>query len=267
MSINVTNPMFSIITVCMNDKEGLIRTRQSIRSQTDLNYEWLVIDGASKDGTREFLGQLPSGECQWISEPDKGLYDAMNKGIEKATGQYLLFLNSGDEFASPDVLQEVCDTFHRNLLPDFVYGDSLERRPNGDLIYKSARHHKHIWYGMFTHHQSMFYKKNALGSIRYRNDYPIAADYALTSEMLSMCMESPLNVVNVSVPICIFEGGGITSSSVNHWRGIKEQWRVGRNILHRSIFQCIQTAILHISKHIFLRAFPILHQRLRYGKR
>lgn len=267
MSTFEAHPLFSIVTVCLNDKEGLIRTQQSIFSQTNSNYEWIVIDGVSRDGTKEFLEQLSGEECQWISEPDKGLYDAMNKGVEKAAGRYLLFLNSGDEFASPSVLQEVFNMMPRECLPDFIYGDSLERRRDGELIYKSARHHKYIWYGMFTHHQSMFYARNALGAIRYRSDYPIAADYALTSEMLSRQLAVPLNIVRVSSPICIFEGGGITSSSINHFRGMKEQWRVGRNILKRSVFQCTQTAILHISKHIFLRVFPILHQRLRYGKK
>lgn len=260
---SATPPLFSIVTVCLNDKEGLIRTRQSIRSQTTSDYEWIVIDGASVDGTKEFLEQLPADECHWISEPDKGLYDAMNKGIDKATGRYLLFLNSGDEFASPDVLHDITMGLPVDSRPNFIYGDSLERVHGGELAYKPARHYKHIWYGMFTHHQAMFYDKKALGNIRYRSDYPIAADYALTSEFLS----KSISIAQISFPVCVFEGGGITASSVNHWRGIKEQWRVGRNILGRSVFLCMQTAMLHISKHIFIRVFPALHRRIRYGKR
>ena len=262
-SVCVESPLFSIVTVCLNDKEGLVRTQRSIHAQTNSDYEWIVIDGASRDGTKELLEQLPAEECRWISETDKGLYDAMNKGIEMARGEYLLFLNSGDEFASHDVLKGVSEFALCQNMPDFIYGDSLERSQGDSLIYKAARSHKYVWYGMFTHHQSMFYRKKSLANIRYRCDFPIAADYALTSEFLST---EPV-MARVSYPICIFEGGGITSSSGNHWRGIREQWRVGRLILRRPVIQCLQTATLHISKHIFLRVFPGLHRRLRYGKK
>jgi putative colanic acid biosynthesis glycosyltransferase len=259
----MTAPMFSIITVCLNDKNGLIRTQESIRRQNNADYEWIVIDGASQDGTPEFLVQLPVTECRWLSEPDKGLYDAMNKGIERATGQYLLFLNSGDEFAASDVLQEISNKLPRDSMPGFIYGDSLERSNEGSIIYKMARHHKYIWYGMFTHHQSMLYGKETLNGIRYRSEYRIAADYALTSELLT----KRLTILCVSFPISIFEGGGITSSPINHWLGMTEQWRIGRIILKRSVFQCLETALLHISKHLFVRIFPGLHRRMRYGKR
>lgn len=252
-------PLYSIVTVCLNDKDGLMRTRESLLAQTDSDYEWIVIDGASTDGTREFLQGLPGAECRWISESDKGLYDAMNKGIEMAKGQYLLFLNSGDELASSDVLGVVRSMLSKERLPDFIYGDSLERI-RGDLVRKPARHHDYVWYGMFTHHQAMFYRRKFLGTTRYRaGEYPIAADYALTSEVL---LKGP-SVMKLSIPICVFEGGGITSRFSSHMRGVREQWRVGRRIFGRGVFWCSQVAALHLIKHASLRLMPGVHRYLR----
>lgn len=258
-----TELTFTIVTICRNNIQGLIRTRQSVFSQTFKDFEWVVIDGASKDGTKEYLEGIAAENICWLSEPDNGLYDAMNKGIEKSSGQYLLFMNSGDEFADEDVLQDVVRLIRSANAPTFIYGDSLERGQSSALLYKSAHHHKYIWYGMFTHHQSMLYGRKALGEIRYRAHYPIAADYALTAEFLSKFPK----IVRISRPICIFEGGGLTSLTMNQWRGIREQWHIGRGILGMYAITCVLITMLHIAKRTFIGAFPELHKRIRFGKR
>ena len=89
----------SIITVNLNNLEGLKKTYESVVSQTFTDYEWLVIDGGSTDGSREFIEQHQDKFAYWCSEPDKGIYNAMNKGIVRAKGEYLNFMNSGDYFA------------------------------------------------------------------------------------------------------------------------------------------------------------------------
>ena len=85
----------SIITVCRNDRKGLEKTLESIRAQDCADYEWRVIDGNSSDGTAEWLRENHTLEGGWISEPDNGIYDAMNKGIGAAVGEYVAFMNSG----------------------------------------------------------------------------------------------------------------------------------------------------------------------------
>ena len=112
----------SIITITRNDLEGLKRTAQSIASQSWKDYEWLVIDGASTDGTVDFIRSLERQPDYWVSEPDKGIYDAMNKGIVRSTGEYLLFMNSGDSFYASDTLAQCFSSFPD---ADVIYGDAF----------------------------------------------------------------------------------------------------------------------------------------------
>jgi len=100
------NPILSIITINYNDKVGLERTLKSVVTQTYKAFEFLVIDGGSTDGSKELIEANKANINYWVSEPDKGIYNAMNKGIIKANGEYLLFINSGDELFSPTVLEE-----------------------------------------------------------------------------------------------------------------------------------------------------------------
>jgi putative colanic acid biosynthesis glycosyltransferase len=217
--------LFSIITITLNNLSGLKKTAHSISSQTLSDYEWIVVDGASKDGTLDFLTELVS--TNWISEPDDGLYHAMNKGIDKATGQYIIFMNAGDCFSSCDVLEKITPLTHSQ--PDFIYGDSVENNH-----YKRARHHQKINWGMFTHHQSMIYNRPKLGNMRYNTEYHIASDYDLTLRFLKHSQE--INYLNY--PICIFETGGLS----------QKQARLGRNeqflIRHRNQSQPLVMNVL-----------------------
>ena len=99
------SPLISIITINYNDKVGLERTLKSVTNQTYKNVEYIVIDGGSTDGSNELLVQYNDKINYWISEPDKGIYNAMNKGILKTNGEYLLFLNSGDELFNSAILE------------------------------------------------------------------------------------------------------------------------------------------------------------------
>lgn len=113
----------SVITICYNNIEGLKQTFASISSQSarDL-FEYIVVDGASKDGTSEFLQENDSKIDKWVSEPDKGIYNAMNKGVAMASGDYILFLNSGDYLHSPDTMEKVLIKLSDT---DFIIGKVL----------------------------------------------------------------------------------------------------------------------------------------------
>jgi len=255
-------PMFSIITICLNNKDGLIRTYESLKSQSCDEYEWIVVDGVSTDGTIDFLNALPkSSEFTWSSVSDSGLYDAMNKGMALANGKYLLFLNSGDELANSLTLETV-HSVSAEFDFDLIYGDALETVATGNHNYKSAYSYHKRWYGMFTHHQSMFYRNKCVGRLRYDLSYKVASDYAFTCKFLKGVKE----VKYIQNPICLFEGDGLTSTSEGKFQGVKEQWRVGKEILERSFFQRLGVLILHIIKHILISFFPVLYSRLRYKK-
>lgn len=121
---NHFSPKFSVITVTYNAEKVLEDTIQSVISQTYHHVEYIIVDGASKDGTMAIVDQYRDRINQVISEPDKGLYDAMNKGIALATGDYLCFLNAGDSFHEDDTLQKMVHSININELPDVLYGQT-----------------------------------------------------------------------------------------------------------------------------------------------
>ena len=114
----------TVITVNLNNLEGLKRTAESVIAQTSRDFEYIVIDGGSTDGSREYIAQLPRVDY-WVSEPDKGIYNAMNKGIRMAQGEYCIFMNSGDAFFAPDVLDQVIPRLNGG---DFYVGQPMLMR-------------------------------------------------------------------------------------------------------------------------------------------
>lgn len=125
------NPKLSIITIAYNNNQGLIKTMQSVFAQTYSNIEYIVIDGGSSDGSKETLEAVSSKLDFWVSEPDKGIYNALNKGILKAKGEYLLFLNSGDWFFNKEVLS----AFMKDLDDyDIIYGNKINYYSDDNFI-------------------------------------------------------------------------------------------------------------------------------------
>jgi glycosyltransferase involved in cell wall biosynthesis len=121
-------PKLSIITINLNNKEGLLKTIESVVKQTYTNFEYIIIDGNSSDGSIDCLKQYSDKITFYVSEPDSGIYNAMNKGIIKATGEYCLFLNSGDYFVCSEILSQIVSL---NFSEDFVYGDMKFHNDSG----------------------------------------------------------------------------------------------------------------------------------------
>lgn len=232
--------MISIITITYNNLHGLKKTAESILKQTNQNYEWIIIDGNSYDGTKEYLPKLPAIA---FSAPDDGIYDAMNKGIETANKDYLIFLNAGDTLADEDTIQRLNNDIHKAEFPDFIYGPSLEEREDHDPIMKSARKTKFLFWGMPTHHQAMIYKLSTLGDMRYELKYKISADYDLTCRFLN----NAKTVHMTQYPICIFEPGGISQQAVKQGRleqlEIRKTLKITPPICNHAIY-CLQTAVM-----------------------
>lgn len=128
-------PLFSIITVTYNAAKTIGPTLESVSSQTCDLYEHLIIDGASSDGTQRLVEANATSRVKLYSAPDKGIYHAMNKGLDLAKGEYVIFLNAGDTFYDSDTLQRIADTIMDNDFPGIVYGQTelvdSERRPLG----------------------------------------------------------------------------------------------------------------------------------------
>ena len=126
---------FTIITITYNAAQWLERTILSILSQSYGNIEYVIIDGASTDGTVDIIRQYASGVSFWLSEPDKGLYDAMNKGLQHATGDYVWFINAGDTLPNADIIQRIVQKMEkRQHLPDVIYGETAIVDAQGKML-------------------------------------------------------------------------------------------------------------------------------------
>ncbi len=214
MPENTANiPFLSIVTVAKDNLNGLSRTHSSIQGQTCQDLEWIVIDGDSGTQTTDFMSQ---NSKNWISEPDAGIYDAMNKGIERAKGEYVLFLNAGDLFKDNTVLEQIKAKAAKK--PAFIFGDSCELG-----AYKPAREPQ-IEFGMFTHHQAMLYRRDKIGALRYDLKYSISSDYDFTSRFL----ENTPDKLYVPMAICDFEPGGISQQQAS--KGRKEQYEIRKEL-------------------------------------
>ena len=123
-------PTLTIITINLNNSIGLRKTIESVISQTYNDFEYLIIDGGSIDGSVDVIKEYADRISYWFSEPDKGIYNAMNKGILKAKGQYLQFLNSGDYLVNKNVIENV---FHELPDCDLLYGNIITVKPDGKL--------------------------------------------------------------------------------------------------------------------------------------
>lgn len=241
-------PLFSVITVTKNNCAGLGATYASLSAQSCNDYEWIVVDGASTDGTLLFLSKDGLLDC-CVSTPDDGIYDAMNKGIARAKGRYLIFMNAGDRFSDPDILSTLLKIIAAED-PDFIYGDALE---SGGL-YKKARHN--IERGMITHHQAMLYKRGTIGDLRYDMRYKIAADYDFTFRFLKRAK----TIHYCPAALCIFEEGGLSQKKRRHGRN--EEFLIRNN---QDIPPAENIAVyMRQTLAAFIKAFmPALYRKLR----
>lgn len=169
-------PKFSVITVTYNAAAVLEDTIQSVITQTYHHVEYIIVDGGSTDGTLDIVAQYRDRIATVVSEPDKGLYDAMNKGMRLATGDYLCFLNAGDSFHEDDTLQSIAHSLTGSALPDVIYGQTELVDSEGHFVRMrrlNAPEHlnwKSFRQGMLVCHQA-FFAKRALAEpydLRYR---------------------------------------------------------------------------------------------------
>ncbi|CAG5079720.1 glycosyltransferase family 2 protein [Parvicella tangerina] len=202
----------SIITINFQNLEGLKKTVDSVIEQDYQEVEYIVIDGGSQDGTKEFIERVENQLTYWVSEPDRGIYHAMNKGIEQASGDYLLFLNSGDWLVSPSTITNVVNS---GMSEDIIYGnlikvkDSEEREQNRGLEGKPIT--KHFMYRSSLLHPSSFIKRELFDKVgRYNEDFKIVSDWLFFFNSIFQ-YEAVLKYVDIDVTY--FDVGGVSSSA------------------------------------------------------
>ena len=172
----IDRPVLSVVTVVRNDPTGLCRTAESIVEQGVGDFEWIVIDGDSTDETKDVLETINEQASVVLSEPDSGIFNAMNKGVGLSLGRWINFMNAGDVFAEASVLREVLPILDENDC-SIIYGDFEEIFPGGQTRYRRATDVQEIVYGGPTRHQSIFYRRELLDEVPYDESMTVAADW------------------------------------------------------------------------------------------
>jgi glycosyltransferase involved in cell wall biosynthesis len=218
------SPVFSVITVTYNADKALEHTILSVLNQTHPAIEYLIIDGASTDGTVDIIKQYETGISYWISEPDRGLYDAMNKGLEKASGDYVWFLNAGDTLKNMDTVEKIASVCEKNRMPDILYGETDLTDANGkvfarrrlrtprQLTWKSFR------MGMLVSHQALIVKREIAPS--YNLKYRFSADF----DWCIRCMKKAGSIVDSQLRIINYQYEGTTTA--NRKASLKERYQI-----------------------------------------
>lgn len=174
--------MISVVTVVRNDLAGIQKTYQSMLSQSNQDYEWVVIDSVSTDGTTEFVKSLTDKRIVFLSEKDKGIYDGMNKGISLSKGDYIFFLNAGDFFFDASVLEHIDQILHNGEF-DIIYGAVAMRI--GKNIFKRfpKKSPDFVKDTLPGHHQATFYSRKSLQKFNFDLKYEFSGDYYLAAKL------------------------------------------------------------------------------------
>jgi putative colanic acid biosynthesis glycosyltransferase len=210
----------TVVTVTYNAYDLLEKTIRSVINQTYGNIEYIIIDGDSTDNTSVLLEQYKHDIAVCVSEKDKGIYDAMNKAIQLATGEWIIFINAGDFFASDNVIKKVFSE-HNVTDYDFIYGqhiwnDGLTRDvvPNRPL--------ELMWQRICFSHQSLFSRASLMKERPYKLNYKIVSDY----ENYFHHYSNGKKFMSVDVPVSVFLAGG--TSHINFFKRTYERWSVVR---------------------------------------
>lgn len=203
----------SIITVNRNNCTGLQKTIDSVISQTFKDFEWIIIDGGSTDGSKELIEQYAQYVTYWVSEPDKGIYNAMNKGILASHGKYLLFLNSGDWLLNKNVIQKtlplLCDK--DIYVGNMYYADHIGTNTISQQDFTPEGIVKKLTFSSFPH-PSTFFKQTIFDTYGlYREDKRVASDWFLFYQSLII---GNATLEQIPLTISIFDTHGISSSKI-----------------------------------------------------
>lgn len=216
----------SIVTTSYNSVRTLRDTMDSVLRQGYTDYEYIVVDGASKDGTVELIREYEprfEGRMRWVSEPDSGIYDAMNKGIAMATGDVVGILNSDDFYTSDDILSAIAETFSRPDATDAIYGDV--HYVDEDDITRPVRYYssnrftrKRMLMGYMPAHPSFYVRRECYEKYgAFDTSYRVAADF---ENLLRLIYVNKINIRYVAKDFVTMRMGGASSSGLSSYRRI-----------------------------------------------
>lgn len=246
----------SIVTINYNNVAGLKTTFTSVLNQTHKDIEYIVIDGGSTDKSVELIAQYQALFSYYVSEPDKGIYDALNKGIDRATGEYILFLNSGDCLYDDEVLEN----FNKlQTTEDIVYGSTLIINGKKKWI-KELKGITDLASSLSNtiNHQSIFHNKKLFeNNTRYSLEYPLSADWVFLNEAVRT-----KNVVfrELDFIVAIYDGSGVSSD----WSLVdKEHNRYLTSTFSPEFRQVLHSFQHQVSLNKAIRRKPVVKQMLQ----
>lgn len=233
----------SIIIPTFNAEKTLENTLLSVIEQTYENFEIIIIDGLSTDKTNDIIEKYKNSISVYVSEKDKGIYDAMNKGSKKATGDWLFFLGADDNFYDNSVLKNI---FNSKIEKAFmmVYGNILY---TNNKVFTSTNNWKNLFYNS-VYHQSAFYRKKLFDKYNYNIDNRIASDYDLTLYIYTNNFKT--KYYNLTITLCGHDG----LSKQGLFVGYEETMNIRKEYLHPAIafFSNTQTYLRYIIKKVLL---------------
>lgn len=245
----------SIITVCFNSVKTIRSAIESVVSQSYNDIEYIIVDGASNDSTMSVISEYQSYISTIISEPDSGLYEAMNKGINAATGDVIGILNSDDVFVDEYVLSSVAEEFQGNEQSDIVFGDIVFVRPsdpNTIIRYYSSKNFRpwKMRFGWMPPHPATFFKKEVYDNVgRYSLEYKISADYEL---FVRAFIVHKYKFSRINQTLVRMDLGGVSSS------GIKSNILLNLEIVRACRSNGVYTNIFLVLSKIPFKLFELI---------
>ena len=248
----------SIITINRNNAVGLEKTMRSVATQTFKDFEYIIVDGASTDGSVEVIKKLESGfeQLKWVSEPDSGIYNAMNKGMRMASGAYIQILNSGDCLAAPDVVEKMLKALEEKANPSILYGNMVKCFPDGKRkVDKCFAGQDITMLGMYTgtlNHDPAYIRRDLFDKYGfYDESLKIVSDWKWYLQALILGGEKP---EYVDLDVTLFDMTGI--SETNKALDKAERKRVLEQLLPSTIMKDYERHALSISQMSRLKRHP-----------
>jgi glycosyltransferase involved in cell wall biosynthesis len=240
----------SIITVTYNSEKTLERTIQSVINQTYKDIEYIIIDGGSTDKTIDIIKKYENKIDYWISEKDNGIYDAMNKGIKVAKGDYIGLLNS-DDWLELNAIEKIVNTIQNNKDIDIIHANVRYIKKNSQKIYKPKLNKSaFLWHGMSYYHPTYYVRREVYKELLYDDKYKLLADYKFTLE----CFKRKYKFYYLDEVITNFSAGGVGTV---FWDRIRE----GHNIRKEYGYN-IFTIYLSTMFRIFKTLISIIKNKL-----
>ncbi len=203
-----SQPLISVITVCRNCANQLEITAKSVEEQTFDNFEWIIVDGASTDADMlSILKKAADKGAITVSEPDKGIFDAMNKGARRASGKWVVYMNAGDHFPAKETLLNVSETL-KTTDAQIVYGDQFLKAADGNLIFRQAQEPANR-HRMYFCHQSAYIKRTLMLEIPYRLDVGLAGDYCFFKE----AWHSGAKFSHINETLTVYDLSGVSTQN------------------------------------------------------